>query len=90
MHRRGGKGRATRSTSRHFGKIVAVCDIDEKRAGENFEKFKDAKRYTDYRRLLEEQGLKIDAVVVSAPDHHHAPAAVTAMRMGKHVYARSR
>ena len=37
--------------------------------GENFEKFKDAKRYNDYRKLLEELGSKIDAVVVSTPDH---------------------
>ena len=40
----------------------------------------------DYRKLLEDLGSKIDAVVVSAPDHHHAPAAVMAMRLGKHVY----
>ncbi|MGZ3414667.1 MAG: Gfo/Idh/MocA family protein, partial [Isosphaeraceae bacterium] len=39
-----------------------------------------------YRKLLEDLGSKIDAVVVSAPDHHHAPAAVMAMRLGKHVY----
>ena len=82
----GGKGKSDTQHVAHFGKIVAVCDIDDKRAGENFEKFKEARRYTDYRKLLDEMGSKIDAVVVSAPDHHHAPAAVTAMRMGKHVY----
>lgn len=82
----GGKGRSDAAHASRFGKIVAVCDVDEKRGGENFEKFKDASRYYDYRKLLEEMGPKVDAVVVSTPDHHHALAAVTAMRMGKHVY----
>ena len=40
----------------------------------------------DYRELLHELDSTIDAVVVSTPDHTHAPAAVMAMRMGKHVY----
>ncbi len=82
----GGKGESDTRHASKFGKIVAVCDIDEQRGGANFERFKDAKRYHDYRKLLEEMGSKIDAVTVSAPDHHHAPAAVMAMRLGKHVY----
>ncbi|MFO0887877.1 MAG: Gfo/Idh/MocA family oxidoreductase [Isosphaeraceae bacterium] len=82
----GGKGKSDSQHASRFGKIVAVCDIDERRGAENFERFKDARRFYDYRKLLEEMGSKIDAVVVSTPDHHHALAAVTAMRMGKHVY----
>ena len=82
----GGKGQSDTQHAGHFGKIVAVCDIDDRRAAGNFEKYKDAKRYYDYRKLLEEMGSKIDAVTVSTPDHHHAPAAVMAMRLGKHVY----
>jgi predicted dehydrogenase len=82
----GGKGKSDTQHASHFGRIVALCDIDEKRGGENFERFKDAKVYHDFRKLLEEQGSKIDAVTVSTPDHTHAPAAVMAMRMGKHVY----
>jgi predicted dehydrogenase len=82
----GGKGKSDTQHASHLGKIVAACDIDERRGAENFERFKDAKRYYDYRELLEEMGPRIDAVVVSTPDHHHAVAAVTAMRMGKHVY----
>jgi predicted dehydrogenase len=82
----GGKGKSDTQHAAHHGKIVAVCDIDERRGGENFEKFKDAKRFYDYRKLLDEMGSKIDAVVVSTPDHHHASAAVRAMRLGKHVY----
>ncbi len=65
--------------------IVALCDVDDKRASDAFEAFPKAKRYTDYRVLLEQEK-HIDAVVVSTPDHHHIPASVMAMRLGKHVY----
>jgi predicted dehydrogenase len=66
--------------------IVALCDVDDKRAAPAFEMFPKAKRYRDYRRMLETERRNIDAVVVATPDHHHIPASVMAMRMGKHVY----
>ena len=65
--------------------IVAMCAIDEQYAGPNFEKYPKAKRWTDFRRMLDRQK-DIDAVVVSTPDHSHAVIAITAMRHGKHVY----
>ena len=65
--------------------IVALCDIDEKRGNDSFEQFPKAKRYKDFRRMLEEMP-EIDAVTVSTPDHTHALIAITAMKMGKHVY----
>jgi len=65
--------------------IVALCDVDQKRLEERAAKFPKAKLYRDYRKMLEEMK-EIDAVTVSTPDHHHAHAAVMAMRLGKHVY----
>ncbi len=65
--------------------IVALCDVDSKRLGERAAKFPQAKLYKDYRQMLEEMK-EIDAVIVSTPDHHHAFAAMMAMKMGKHVY----
>ncbi len=65
--------------------IVALCDVDDARAAASFNKFPDVKKYKDFRKMLE-QSKEIDAVVVSIPDHMHAPAAVMAMKMGKHVY----
>lgn len=65
--------------------IVALCDVDRKRLEERGAKFPQARRFRDYRQMLEEMK-EIDAVIVSTPDHHHAHAAVMAMRMGKHVY----
>jgi len=82
----GGKGNSDTNDAGRFGEIVALCDIDEKTLDKMGEKYPNAKKYIDYRAMLEEMGDKIDAVTVSTPDHSHAPAAVMAMRMGKHAF----
>ena len=66
--------------------IVALCDVDHQHAAKTFEQFPNAKRYKDFRRMLDEIQGKIDAVVIGTPDHVHAPAAVMAMKLGKHCY----
>ena len=50
------------------------------------EQFPNAKFYHDFRVMLEEMDKDIDAVTISAPDHVHGVAAMTAMQSGKHVY----
>lgn len=65
--------------------IVALCDVDWKRAAGTFRKFPKAKQYRDFRVMLEKQK-DIDAVVVATPDHVHAVAAMAAIKSGKHVY----
>ena len=65
--------------------IVAVCDVDEKRAGKNWTRA-GAKQYHDFRKMLDEMENEIDAVVVSTPDHTHFHPARQAMLMGKHCY----
>ena len=66
--------------------LVALCDVDDLHAAKTFEKFPAAKRYKDFRKMLDEIHSQIDAVVVGTPDHTHAPAAVMAMKLGKHCY----
>jgi predicted dehydrogenase len=66
-------------------KIVALCDVDQKRAAGAYELVPDAKHYTDYRKMLEEMDSEIDAVTISTPDHMHFAPALMAIRMGKHV-----
>ena len=66
--------------------IVALCDVDEKQAGETFKKYPNAKKYKDFRKMLTEMDKQIDAVVVATPDHVHAAATMMAIEMGKHVY----
>jgi len=82
----GGKGSSDTDHVGGLGDVVALCDIDSKRLGTKAEKFPGAKTYSDFRKLLEELAPKIDAVVVSTPDHTHAAAALMAMRLGKPVY----
>jgi predicted dehydrogenase len=65
--------------------IVALCDVDSKRAAGTVKKFPRAKVYSDFRVMLDKQK-NIDAVVVATPDHTHAVATMMAIKMGKHVY----
>ncbi len=66
--------------------IVALCDVDDRRAANAYERWPDAARYTDFRRLFDDMANDIDAVVISTPDHTHAVIALAAMELGKHVY----
>ena len=66
--------------------IVALCDVDEQSLGKAAQQHPNAKKFRDYRKMLEEAGKEFEAVLVGTPDHHHAPATVRALRMGKHVY----
>jgi predicted dehydrogenase len=65
--------------------IVALCDVDQSHAAHVFKKYPNAKRFTDYRKMLDEMK-EIEAVVIATPDHHHAFAATEALKRGKHVY----
>lgn len=65
--------------------IVALCDVDQRVAAKTFARYPQARRYRDFRVMLEkEKG--IDAVVIGTPDHTHAAIAMAAMKLGKHVY----
>lgn len=64
--------------------IVALCDVDENYLNAAAQKFPAARKYRDFRELLDQA--KIDAVVISTPDHTHAVATVMALKDGKHVY----
>ncbi len=66
--------------------IAALCDVDDERAAGAFNSHPQARRFHDWRRLLDEMRDAIDAVVISTPDHMHAPIALAAMQLGKHVY----
>mgnify|MGYP001268264451 CR=1 FL=1 len=66
--------------------VVALCDVDSAALEKAKELFPKAEAYKDYRRMLSSNSNKIDAVIVSTPDHTHAPASIMAMKMDKHVY----
>ncbi len=79
----GGRGAGDLAAVAHEN-IVALCDVDENRLNAAGGKHPSAKKYFDYRELLDQKDL--DAVVVATPDHHHAPATVRALRRGLPVY----
>jgi predicted dehydrogenase len=66
--------------------VVALCDVDESKnhLGQAAEKYPQAAKFTDWRKLFE-QHKDFDAVIVSTPDHMHAPISLPAMQLGKHV-----
>ena len=66
----GGRGGASVDGSRNEN-IVAMCDVDSRRAAGAFTSFPKAKKYRDYRKLFDEMGDRIDAVTVATPDHTH-------------------
>jgi predicted dehydrogenase len=82
----GGKGSGDITQAGALGEVVALCDIDDHSLDRMAQRYTDAKKYFDYRQMLQEMGKQIDAVTVSTADHNHAPAAAMAMKMGKHVY----
>jgi predicted dehydrogenase len=66
--------------------IVALCDVDFSYAAGTFKNHPQARQFKDYRKMLDEMGKDIDAVVIATPDHTHAVVAMECMRRGKHVY----
>ncbi len=66
--------------------LVAFVDVDEKRAGGTYKKFPDTQQFTDFRKMFDQLGSKLDAVAISTPDHTHFHPAYMAMQMGVHVY----
>lgn len=73
-------------SSHKLVEVAALCDVDSSRLAAASAKHPGAEIFTDYRDLLEKLGDRIDAVVVSTPDHTHAPAAMSALNMKKPVY----
>lgn len=67
-------------------RIVALCDVDANFLNKAHASFSAAKTYRDYRKLLDESGSEIDAVLISTPDHMHGAISLAAMSLGKHVY----
>ncbi len=67
--------------------VVGLCDIDsgEERLGRAAEKYPQAEKYEDWRKLLDDSK-RFDAAIVSTPDFMHAPIGLAAMHLGKHIY----
>jgi len=81
------------ASSQHIPPLAALgagcpcfTDVDQTRWGACVERWSSAAGFTDYRRMFDKHHAEIDAVMVGTPDHHHFPATMIAMSLGKHVY----
>ncbi|HEY5911441.1 MAG TPA: Gfo/Idh/MocA family oxidoreductase [Verrucomicrobiae bacterium] len=83
----GGRGEwFTGAIPRMGQNLVALCDVDETKNPDAYERLPRARKFRDFRRLLEEMGASIDAVIVATPDHTHAVVSAAALRAGKPVF----
>ena len=73
-------------TANKFVSLVAVAEVDLNRCAELKKQHPEVKIYQDWRELLDKEAKNIDSVNVSTPDHMHAPIAMSALQLGKHVY----
>ncbi|MDR2763741.1 MAG: Gfo/Idh/MocA family oxidoreductase [Tannerella sp.] len=82
----GGMGHGNINAVKATENIVALCDVDWKYAAKTFSEHPNAKKYWDWRKMYDEMGKSIDAVIVATADHTHAIIAATGITLGKHVY----
>ena len=82
----GGMGHTNINHVKATENIVALCDVDWRYAKGVFDELPNAKKYWDYRKMYDEMGKDIDAVIIATADHTHAIITADAMTMGKHVY----
>ena len=69
--------------------VVALCDVDSNAIAAAKKLHPNAKVFADYRVMLKEMNKDIDAVIVSTPDHTHAPASMMAMDMANRYIAKN-
>jgi hypothetical protein len=82
----GGQGASNLGAASPTENVVALCDVDDRRAAPTFERYPKATRYRDFRKMLDQEARNIDAVIVATPDHMHGMAAMWCMERKKHVY----
>ena len=77
----GGIGHSNINAVKATENLVALCDVDWNYAKGVFDEFPKAKKYWDYRKMLDEMGKSIDGVMIATADHTHAIITADAMTM---------
>ena len=65
--------------------VVALCDVNQQKAGDAYSRFPEVPKFHDFRKMLDKMGNRIDAVVVATPDHTHAAASADPPANRRHV-----
>ncbi len=66
--------------------FVALCDVDDKYAAKVFDRFPNARKYKDFRVMLDKEDKNIDGIIIATPDHTHYVVAMACLQHGKHIY----
>ncbi len=82
----GGQGSPNLRAAAPTENIVALCDVDDRRAADTYKAYPKATTYRDFRKMIEKEVRNLDAVIVASPDHMHATHAMWCMERGIHVY----
>ncbi len=82
----GGKATSDIEACAETENIVALCDVDERRASKIYGQFPSVPKYKDFRAMFDKENANFDAVIVTIPDHMHTAVGLAAMERGKHVY----
>jgi hypothetical protein len=85
----GGKGRSDLDQLARHGEVIAACDVDRKRLDFALQSYPRARKYSDFRKMIEELGDRMDVLSISTPDHSHALAAQRAMHAGIHLFVQA-
>ena len=81
----GGRGGGNMNSVANGNNIVALCDVNENQLNRAANKYPQARKFVDFRKLFDTFD-QFDAVVVSTCEHTHAFATLPALQLGKHVY----
>ncbi len=82
----GGQGASNLRAAAPTENVVALCDVDDRRAAETFKRYPDVPKYKDFRQMLDKEDKNIDSVIVASPDHMHGIQTMWCMERQKHVY----
>ena len=82
----GGRGSWFAGSIPRMENLVALCDVDDTKNPDAYAQLPKARKFRDFRVMLDTMGKGLDAVIVAVPDHSHAIIAATAIKAGKHVY----
>ena len=80
----GGQGSGDAGNASHYGKFLAVCDVDASHLAAAKKRFPGAEGYSDFRKLLDRKD--IDAIICGTVDHWHTLVSIAAMKSGKDIY----
>lgn len=81
----GGQGSGDCNWASQFGKVIAVCDVDQKHLDTAADKFKAEHKYNDFRKVMERDDVHV--VINGTPDHWHTLVNLAAIKAGKDIYS---